>query len=148
MQGNKGQSILARLSSVRVPDSLIDDAIELAVESIPQGGDRDELATRLEDDTHRRVLRKEVVDVVILTTGAMEAPTVDAYHELIDALEPSPFDATTGQVKTALMRRMAAIALEELEGDERDVVIALLREGLTACGDYAAFEDSVVACAA
>lgn len=148
MQGNTGQAMLERLSAARVPDSLIDEAIEITIDGIPAKHDRDEMASRLDDDAHRRVLRKEVVDVVILTTGAMEAPTVEAYHELIIGLDPAPFDDATAQLKSSLMRHMATAALEELDGQTRDVVTALLREGLAACGDQAEFVPNKVACAA
>lgn len=145
MCGNEGQNIYQRLSVARVPDSLIDDAIDLTLNAIPDRSDREEIAARLADDEHRNVLRKEVVDVVILTTGAMEAPSEDVYHDLINAVDPMPFDDATAHLKATFMRCMSAAALDEVEEANRDVVLARLREGLNACGDHQAFEPAALA---
>ena len=137
---DQATTLFERLSSARVPDSLIDDAIEITVESFDDG-QRDEIAAMLDDDEHRRVLRKEVVDVVILTTGAMEAPTCEAYLDLIAHLQPQPYDEATAQLKSALMRQLAHTALEDLDDEtsNRDQVVDLLRQGLAACGDLGEF---------
>lgn len=145
MQGNAGQAIYQRLSVARVPDGLIDEAIELTLDGISNSSDRDDIAARLADDEHRAVLRKEVVDVVILTTGAMEAPSEDVYHELIEVVAPEPFDDATAQLKAALMRRMGEAALDEIDVVQRANVLARLREGLSACGDRRAFELAALA---
>lgn len=128
------QTLYGRLSSVRIDDALIEEAIELGLLSMPARV-RDEAADRLENEDQAAVLRKEVADVVILVTSALEAPTVTVYQDIVALVEPQPFDEVTAPFKRALMRKMALDALDEVDASNELRVLDLLHVGLRACGD-------------
>lgn len=133
------QALYARCSTARIPDALIDDAIELTLKSLP-ADEGELLAGQLEDEAHASMLRKEVTDVVILVTAAMEAPTETVFRDLVALVDPAPFDATTAPLKSAFMRKMADDALEEIEDEEAENgrqgrVREHLQAALQACGD-------------
>lgn len=125
-----------RSASARISDALIQDAIELTVTSLPVN-DRVEIQDRLLDEDHAAVLRKEVSDVVILVTSAMEAPTTTVYRDVVALVVPEPFDEVTAPLKTCLMRKMAFDALDEVDEALEALVLDLLNIGLRACGDAA-----------
>jgi hypothetical protein len=141
-----------RLSSARVDCSLIADAIEEACESQRLKFDRDDVIDRLTDDDHAAVLQKEVTDVVVLVTGAMEAKSVQVYRDFVLHVEQQvpleAFDDITAIVRQVLARKMAEAALEDIVED-RSTVIANLRIGLQFLGDADPFfEDELPASAA
>lgn len=131
---HEAAQLYERFSGARIPDALIEDAIELALAELPVE-DRDEAADRLQDDDHAAVLRKEVADVVILVTSAMEAPTATVYRDIVALVEPAPFDEITAPFKAALMRKMARDALDEVATADEPQVLDHLQFGLRACGD-------------
>lgn len=141
MQDADAKALYGRLSSPRIDDALITDAIELTVSALPPS-DREDIADRLSDDDHAVVLRKEVADVVILVTAAMEAPTVTVYQDIVALVEPEPFDEVTAPLKCTLMRKMAADAMDEVDPDIEALVLENLQLGLRACGDPAPLEQA------
>lgn len=127
------QALYGRLSGVRIDDALIEEAIELGLSLLPADV-RDEAADRLDDD-QVAVMRKEVADVVILVTAAMEAPSTQVYQDIVAMVDPEPFDEVTAPLKATLMRKMAADAMEEVDAGIEHLVLLNLQAGLRACGD-------------
>ena len=99
----------------------------------------DDLVLLAGDDEHAAVLRKEVVDVVMMVTGAMEAPTLELFKEFIahaDAQVPllEPFDEVTQLLRCELGAKLAADALEDMV-DDRERVGANLQYALGLLGE-------------
>ncbi|PNV26453.1 hypothetical protein, partial [Xanthomonas citri] len=141
-----------RVASARVDCSLIADAIEEACESTRLRFDRDEVIERLTDEDHAAVLQKEVTDVVVLVTGAMEAKSVQVYRDFVLHVEQQvpldSYDDVTAIVRQVLARKMAEAALDDIV-DGRDTVITNLRVGLKILGDTEPFfEDELPVSAA
>ncbi|MGX9960592.1 hypothetical protein ACW0US_17740 [Xanthomonas euvesicatoria] len=133
-----------RVSSARVDNALIADAIDEACESNRLQFDRAEIEDRLDDEDHAAVLRKEVTDVVVLVTGAMEAKTVQVYRDFVlhvgKVVPLESYDEVTEVVRQVLCRKMAEAALDDIvDPAEREVVITNLRIGLSVLGDDAPF---------
>ncbi|MBB3923734.1 hypothetical protein [Xanthomonas arboricola] len=140
-----------RVASARVDCSLIADVIEEACESTRLRLDRDEVIDRLTDEDHAAVLQKEVTDVVVLVTGAMEAKSVQVYRDFVLHVERQvtldSYDDVTAIVRQVLARKMAEAALDDIV-DGRDTVIANLRIGLEMLGDTDPFFEHEVPAAA
>ena len=136
-----------RIARARIPDSLIVDALELVGHSARLIDSREELVDRLCDDTHARVLRKEVSDVVMLVTGALEAPTLEAYVAFIDYAESQvplrePFDELTALLRREFGARLAAHAMEEAgDGEGRQQAQVNLQAALELLGETQAVTD-------
>lgn len=131
--------LYAQVSSARVPDDLLIEAVDLVAHSPKMLVNRAELVERLGDDEHAAVLRKEVVDVVMMVTGAMEAPTLELFKEFIahaDAQVPllEPFDEVTQLLRCELGAKLAADALEDMV-DDRERVGANLQYALGLLGE-------------
>ena len=141
MDENEVRQLYERVAGARIPDSLIVDALDLVGHSPRMLDDRSELVDRLTDDTHARVLRKEVSDVVMLVTAALEAQSVEAYAAFVDFAEAQvpilePFDELTGLLRRELGGRLAAHAMDEAgEGAERKRVVCNLQAALTLLGE-------------
>lgn len=140
----RAQALYGRLSSIRIANELLEESIELALAQLPEC-DRDEAADRLEDQDQAAVLRKEVADVVILVTAALEAPTTRVYRDLVALVEPAPHDEVTAPLKHALLRKMAGDALDDVDELQELRVLDLLDTARAACGDPAPLEGRIAA---
>lgn len=139
--------LYAQVASARVPDGLLQEALDLVVHSPKMLENRAELVDRLCDDEHALVLRKEVTDVVMLVTGALEAPTVEVFRAFVDYAEAQvpllePFDDLTQLLRCELGAKLAANALEDVV-DDRERVGANLQEALALLGEPRRVEDLV-----
>ena len=126
-----------KLSTPRIDMALIADAVLEAGKAPALLADRELLVDRLIDDDHAGVLRKEVVDVVLLVTAALEAPTVGVYQHFLAHLEAQgpldTFDEVTAVLREVLARKMVTDALDDVV-DNREVVVEHLRTALQALG--------------
>lgn len=139
--------LYAQVASARVPDGLLQEALDLVVHSPKMLGNRAELIERLHDDEHALVLRKEVTDVVMLVTGALEAPSVEVFRAFVDYADAQvpllePFDELTQLLRCELGAKLAANALEDVV-DDRERVGANLQEALALLGESRSVEDLV-----
>ena len=140
----KVEALYGRLSSIRIANELIEESIELGMAQLPESV-RDEAADRLDDEDQAAVLRKEVSDVVILVTAALEAPTTRVYRDLVALVEPEPYDEITAPFKLALLRKMAGDALDDVDDLDAMRIVDLLNTALVACGDSTPLEGRVAA---
>lgn len=129
-----------RLSGIRVDRSVLTHAIEEACGSNKLKGDSDDIADRLEDEDYAQVLYKDVTDVVVLVTGALEAPTHLVYRDMVMHAEREasfePYDDMSIALRHVVARNMAEAGLEEmLDGPARKTAIQNLRYGLQVLGD-------------
>ena len=140
--------LYAQVASARVPDDLLLEALDLVGHSPKMLENRAELVERLCDDEHALVLRKEVTDVVMLVTGALEAPTVEVFRAFVDYAEAQvpllePFDDLTRLLRCELGAKLAADALEDVVDEERSRVGTNLQEALALLGESRRVEDLV-----
>ncbi|MEJ7746247.1 MAG: hypothetical protein WKF61_05755 [Luteimonas sp.] len=136
-----------QVASARVPDALLVEALDLVGHSPRMLSNRADLVDRLCDEEHALVLRKEVTDVVMLVTGALEAPTVEVFRAFVDYAEAQvpllePFDDLTRLLRCELGAKLAADALEDVV-DDRERVGANLQEALALLGEARRVEDLV-----
>ncbi|KAF1702925.1 hypothetical protein CSC66_09120 [Pseudoxanthomonas kaohsiungensis] len=125
---------------------LITAAIDEACDSQRLKGDRDEIADRLEDEDHAAVLHKDVSDVVVLMTGALEASSHVVYRDMVMHAERQisfmPVDDISATLRSVMARNMADAALDDLEdAGRRKEAIANLRFGLRVLGDQGPFHE-------
>lgn len=126
-----------KVSAARIGHALLVDAVLEAGRAQALLHDREQLVERLMDDDHVKVLRKEVTDVVMLVTAALEAPTVEVYRDFVAyADEQAPletFDEVTGALREVLALKMVEDALDDVvEG--RPLILAHMRAALHALG--------------
>ena len=141
MHETEVRRVYVKVSNARVPDALLVDALELVSHTPRMVNDRQELVARLCDEEHMRVLRKEVIDVVMLVTGALEAPSVEVFEAFVgyaDAQIPltEPFDELTALLRVEIGIKLAVDALDEAgDGPERERVVANLQAALAVLGE-------------
>lgn len=141
-------ALYEKLAAARIDDALIADAVLEAGKAPELLHDREELVERLIDDDHVKVLRKEVSDVVLLVTAALEAPPVEVYRDFVAYVDTQgsleTFDEVTAVLRSVLARKMAGDALDDVV-DNRAQVVDHLRTALQALGvepaDIPAFSD-------
>jgi len=129
-----------RLAGIRVDRAVLTHAIEEACGSNRLTADSDDIAERLDDEDYASVLYKDVTDVVVLVTGALEAPTHTVYRDMVMHAERQasfePFDEVSTALRQVVARNMAETGLEEmLDGPARKTAILNLRYGLHVLGD-------------
>lgn len=143
-------ALYEKVAAARIHHALIADAVLEAGRSPDLLHDQEELVERLMDDDHVRVLRKEVTDVVLLVTAALEAPAVEVYRDFIAYVVEQgsldTYDEITGVLRSTLARKMAEDALDDVV-DKRTTVVAHLRTALSALGvvpaEIPAFEEDI-----
>lgn len=130
-------ALYGKVASARIESALIADAVMEASKAPALLSDREALVERLIDDDHAKVLRKEVTDVVMLVTAALEAPSVEVYRDFVayvDRQAPlETFDEVTGVLREVLARKMAEDALDDVV-ENRSLVVGHLRVALQALG--------------
>lgn len=130
-------ALYERVAAARIEDTLIADAVMEACRSRAAVAEQETLVARLTDDDHVKVLRKEVTDVVILVTGAMEAPSEEVYRDFVAYVDQQvpleSFDDATAVLREVLARKMAECALDDVV-DDRALMVDRLRLALQALG--------------
>lgn len=132
---NEAIALYEKVSVARIDHALIADVVMEAASTPLLSHEREELVERLVDDEHIKVLRKEVTDVVVLVTAALEAPSVEVYRDFIAYVDAQgsleTYDEVTAILRDVLARKMAEDALDDVV-DNRGRVVEHLRVALQA----------------